>query len=43
MIRAVKRLKASQDPSATFFCLSSANEVFIKTILEVCNGHISLQ
>jgi pyridoxal phosphate phosphatase PHOSPHO2 len=43
MIRAVKRLKASEDPSATFLCLSNANEVFINTILEVCNGYILLQ
>ena len=35
MIRAVKRLKASENPSATFICLSDANEVFINTILKV--------
>lgn len=34
MLRAVKKLKASEDPSATFFCLSNANEVFISTILK---------
>ncbi|CAG7850915.1 SubName: Full=Uncharacterized protein {ECO:0000313/EMBL:CCA72016.1} [Serendipita indica DSM 11827] len=34
MIRAVKRLKASEDPKATFFCLSNANQVFIDTILK---------
>ncbi|KAG8823007.1 hypothetical protein FRC19_004815 [Serendipita sp. 401] len=34
MIRAVTRLKASEDQNATFFCLSNANQVFIDTILK---------
>jgi pyridoxal phosphate phosphatase PHOSPHO2 len=35
MVRGVTKLKASSDPKTTFFCLSNANEVFIKTILKV--------
>ncbi|EIN11890.1 hypothetical protein PUNSTDRAFT_99192 [Punctularia strigosozonata HHB-11173 SS5] len=34
MVRGVNKLKVSQDPKTTFFCLSNANEVFIKTILK---------
>jgi hypothetical protein len=35
MIRGVKTLKAAANPQTTFLCLSSANTVFISTILEV--------
>lgn len=35
MIRGVKALKAAAKPQTTFLCLSSANTVFIRTILEV--------
>jgi pyridoxal phosphate phosphatase PHOSPHO2 len=35
MIRGVKKLKAAAKPQTTFLCLSSANTVFISTILEV--------
>ena len=35
MIRGVKALKAAAKPQTTFLCLSSANNVFIRTILEV--------
>jgi len=34
MIRGVKRLKAATKPQTTFLCLSSANTVYISTILE---------
>jgi len=34
MIRAIKAVKGRTDIQTTFFCLSNANEVFIKTILE---------
>jgi len=34
MIRGVKTLKAATKPQTTFLCLSSANSVFISTILE---------
>jgi len=34
MIRGVKKLKAAAKPQTTFLCLSSANSVFISTILE---------
>jgi pyridoxal phosphate phosphatase PHOSPHO2 len=36
MIRGVKTLKAAAKPQTTFLCLSSANSVYIQTILEVC-------
>jgi len=35
MIRGVKTIKAAAKPQTTFLCLSSANNVFISTILEV--------
>lgn len=41
MRRAFKDLKASKDPQVTTFCLSNSNEIYIKTILEVCR-HSSL-
>jgi len=34
MIRGVKTIKAAANPQTTFLCLSSANTVFISTILE---------
>ncbi|KAH9040126.1 phosphatase phospho-type [Lactarius pseudohatsudake] len=34
MVRGVKTLKAAAKPQTTFLCLSSANSVFISTILE---------
>jgi len=34
MVRAVKELKAAENPKTTFFCLSNANSIFISTILE---------
>jgi pyridoxal phosphate phosphatase PHOSPHO2 len=34
MIRGVKTIKAAANPQTTFLCLSSANNVFISTILE---------
>ncbi|KAG8720334.1 hypothetical protein FRC08_000562 [Ceratobasidium sp. 394] len=34
MIRAVKALKAASSPKTTFLCLSAANHVYIRTILE---------
>ncbi|KAI0256281.1 phosphatase phospho-type [Lactifluus subvellereus] len=34
MIRGVKTLKAAANPQTTFLCLSSANSVYISTILE---------
>ena len=36
MIRGVKTIKAAAKPQTTFLCLSSANTVFISTVLEVC-------
>ncbi|TFY71949.1 hypothetical protein EVG20_g1058 [Dentipellis fragilis] len=33
MVRGVKAVKAASTPETTFFCLSNANSVFIKTIL----------
>lgn len=35
MVRGVKKLKETADPTTTFFCLSNANSVFISTILKV--------
>jgi pyridoxal phosphate phosphatase PHOSPHO2 len=34
MIRGVQDLKENSSPNTTFFCLSNANEVYIKTILQ---------
>jgi pyridoxal phosphate phosphatase PHOSPHO2 len=34
MIRAVEKLKEGTSPSTKFFCLSNANEIYIKTILQ---------
>lgn len=36
MVRGVKTLKAAVNPQTTFLCLSSANTVYISTVLEVC-------
>jgi hypothetical protein len=41
MARGVKRLKAAARLQTTFLCLSSANTVFISTILEVRDGSSS--
>jgi hypothetical protein len=38
MIRAVKAMKTAAKPQTTFLCLSSANNVYISTILEVRTG-----
>ena len=35
MARGVKTIKTAAKPQTTFLCLSSANTVFISTILEV--------
>ena len=43
MIRGVKTLKAAANPQTTFLCLSSANTVFISTILEVSCGRLSIR
>ena len=39
MIRGVKTIKIAANPQTTFLCLSSANNVFISTILEVSCVH----
>ena len=38
MTRLISKLKLSSSPNTTLFCLSNANSVYIKTILEVRMG-----